>query len=146
MNFSIKYVVLFVLSFYSCASLKNQKTTQQDALMAADLLPYGRTLITNDNLELISSAVHFGFSFDGNECEIFASVPEWLDHNYLQYELDGLYQKRIKISKDQKGPIRIAASNNGKHIVWIYKATEATTGAIFIEKILGKSFLIQMLL
>lgn len=139
MNFSIKYVLLAVLFFCSCASLKNQRISQQDVLTATDLLPYGRTLITNDKLELISSAVHFGFSFEGDGCDVYASLPEWMDHNYLQYELDGVYQKRIKIAKGQNSHVHLAASNRGRHTVWIYKATEATTGAIFIEKILGKN-------
>jgi len=139
MNFSFKHVLLVILFFYSCASSKHQQAAQQDMLTGKDLLPYGRTWIADDKLELIGSAVHFGFSFDGNECEVFASLPGWLDHNYLQYELDGVYQKRIKVSKDQKEPIPLTASNNGRHTVWIYKATEATTGAIFIDKISGKN-------
>jgi len=132
------FLVVFCFSVASCVAPK-KNTQSKDSLLAKDLLPYGRSLITNDKLELISSAVHFGFSFDGAECEIYASVPEWLNHNYLQYELDGVYQKRIKISKDQKGPFRLTASGNKKHTVWIYKATEATTGPIFIEKISGKN-------
>jgi hypothetical protein len=128
--------VFFIIS--SCSSTKNNTVTK-DNLSATDILPYGRTAITNNQLELISSAVHFGFSFEGSACEIYASVPEWLDHNYIQYELDGVYQKRIKISKDQSGPIRLTAPGNRKHTIWIYKATEATTGPVFIEKISGKN-------
>jgi hypothetical protein len=139
MNFKVKYILLAVWLFWSCASSKNRLSVQQDVLTAKDLLPYGRTLITNDKLELISSAVHFGFSFEGDGVEVYASLPEWMDHNYLQYELDGVYQKRIKVSKDQNAPIHLNANGNGKHTIWIYKATEATTGAVFIEKISGKN-------
>ena len=110
-----------------------------NSLYAKDLLPYGRTDIAEGKLELISSAVHFGISFEGDSCEMYASLPSWLDHNYLQYELDGVYQKRIKVIRDQNDPIHITANGSGKHILWIYKATEATTGAIFIEKIEGKN-------
>ena len=136
----IKRKSLLIISFViivGCASTNNVVTTNE--LKANDLLPYGRTAISNNQLELISSAVHFGFSFEGSECEISTSIPEWMNHNYLQYELDGVYQKRIRISKDQKEPIRLAAPGNGKHTVWIYKATEATTGPVFIEKISGKN-------
>lgn len=132
------YFLISICLIISCTSTKN-RNTNTDVLAAKDLLPYGRSLITNEKLELISSAVHFGFSFDGNECAVYASVPESMDHNYLQYELDGVYQKRIKISKDEKGPVRLTAANSGKHTVWIYKATEATTGPIFIEKIEGRN-------
>jgi len=137
----IKRKTLFLVALLimvGCASTKNNDVTKNE-LQATDLLPYGRTAITNNQLELISSAVHFGFSFEGNKCEIYASVPEWLDHNYIQYELDGVYQKRIKISKDQKEPARIVAPAIGKHTVWIYKATEATTGPVFITKISGEN-------
>ena len=135
-NKSFSLILCFVM--IACASAKHSKDNN-GTLQAKELLPYGRTTITNNQLELISSAVHFGFSFEGSECEVYASVPEWLDHNYLQYELDGVYQKRIKISKDQKEPVRLTASNNGKHTVWVYKATEAATGPVFIEKITGKN-------
>jgi hypothetical protein len=130
------FLLIFCFVMAGCASSRNN-VAGNDTLLAKDLFPYGRTEINNNQLELISSAVHFGFSFEGVECEVYASVPEWLDHNYLQYELDGVYQKRIKISKDQKEPVHLSASNKGKHTVWIYKATEATTGPIFIEKITG---------
>lgn len=138
MKLSFKY--LFVILFLcSCASSKNQNAAQQDVLTAKDLLPYGRTWITGDKLELISSAVHFGFSFQGEGCDLYASLPAGMDHNYLQYELDGVYQKRIKISKGHNAPVHLTATGNGKHTVWIYKTTEATTGPIFIEKVTGKN-------
>lgn len=136
---------LFILLFFwfavaGCNSTKNGTGSgNSGSLYAKDLLPLGRTDIVSDKLELISSAVHFGFSFEGDACEIYASLPEGLDHNYLQYELDGVYQKRIRISQQAKGLIRLTATSNGKHTVWIYKATEATTGAVFIEKISGKN-------
>jgi len=135
-----RYKSVFVfplLIFLGCTNSKNSKTSV-DSLAATSLLPYGRATITSDQtLELISSAVHFGISFQGNQCEVYASIPTWLDHNYLQYELDGVYQKRIRISKGQSQPIILSASNDGSHTVWIYKATEAATGPVYIEKILG---------
>ncbi|MDN3658732.1 GDSL-type esterase/lipase family protein [Ferruginibacter paludis] len=109
-------------------------------LPATALFPYGRCLINKEhNLELISSAVHFGFSFEGKDCQVVASIANTQDRNYLQYELDGVYQKRIKVSKNSHVPLVISAGEDGKHIVWIYKATEAHTGAIIIEKIIGQS-------
>jgi lysophospholipase L1-like esterase len=138
MNFRPVYFLLLFWLYAGCTSTK-QQAVNQNTLLANDLLPYGRSLITDKKLELISSAVHFGFSFEGTECAIYASLPDWLDHNYLQYELDGVYQKRIKISKDQNEPIRLIAATGGKHAIWIYKATEAITGAVYIEKIMGKN-------
>src|SRR5215218_1202000 len=80
------------------ASKVASKTT--DTLTAAALQPFGRyALDQKQHLELISSAVHFGFSFQGTQCRVFASLSG-NEHNYLQYELDGVYQKRIRIAAD----------------------------------------------
>jgi lysophospholipase L1-like esterase len=135
---------LFVLASFvlmlvgGCVSSKMQHSTE--TLSAKDLLPYGRTDKTESSgLELISSASHFGFSFEGKECRLFASLSDWQSHNYLQYEMDGVYQKRLKVSKNNSGPIVLTASSEGKHTVRIYKATEAHTGPVFIQKVEGKN-------
>jgi Carbohydrate esterase 2 N-terminal/GDSL-like Lipase/Acylhydrolase family len=111
-----------------------------DTLFAGALHPYGRYTLTKDgNVELISSAVHFGFSFSGSQCILYAFISDPAGHNYLQYTLDGVYQKRLKISGAGTQRLAIDGIENGKHIIWIYKATEATTGPIFIEKIFAKN-------
>jgi lysophospholipase L1-like esterase len=121
----------------NCTSSKHVGA-EGDTLSAKNLLPYGRYVMTDDGrVELISSAVHFGFQFQGRTCQLFASVPAWLDHNYLQYEIDGVYQRRIRISNDSIQPIVIAAPDDRQHEVWIYKATEAHTGPVYIQKIVG---------
>lgn len=112
-------------------------------LTAADLIPCGRTAITDNNLELISSASHFGFSFEGKECLVFASLSDWQDHNYLQYEMDGVYQKRIKISRGNNEAIALTTVGEGKHTVRIYKATEAHTGPVFIQKVKGRNLHVE---
>ncbi len=110
------------------------KTT--DTLPANALQPLGRTQLNGaQQLELISSAAHFGFSFEGRECRIFALLPPGQGHNYLQYELDGTYQKRLRVEGNSAAPLVLTAPTAGKHTIWIYKATEAHTGAIAIQKI-----------
>ena len=113
-----------------------------DSLPASALFPYGRYAITEDGeLELISSAVHVGFRFSGEECKLFVRIPDNMDHNYIQYSLDGVYQHRIKISGNNRDPLIIGGLRPGSHTIWIYKATEATTGPIFIVKITAKNIL-----
>jgi len=129
--------LLFLLLGLSCASSKTSEA-ENDRLLAKDLLPFGRTAMTDGKLELISSASHFCFSFEGKECRIDLSLSDWQDHNYLQYELDGVYQKRIRIDKKNK-PVVLNAATDGKHTVYIYKATEAHTGPIFIEQLHAKN-------
>jgi lysophospholipase L1-like esterase len=109
-------------------------------LSAKALQPYGRYLLNkSQQLELISSAVHFGVGFEGKECQVFAALPSPEGHSYLQYELDGVYQKRVRIMGNAAAPLVITAPNAGQHTVWIYKATEAHTGPILIQKVVGKN-------
>lgn len=127
----------FLLVFSSLTLGAAPSRTTADTLPATALQPYGRTLLNGQQLELISSAAHVGFSFEGTECQVFVTLPAGQHHNYLQYELDGVYQKRLRVAGASAAPLVITAPRAGKHTIWLYKATEAHTGAITIEKITG---------
>ena len=132
----IHLTAVFLLAIISPSFVKPPIDTS--TLAARDLHPYGRYWLTEKgHLELISSAVHFGISFTGTSCSLYAYMDTG-NHGYLQYELDGVYQRRIKISGNDRQPLVISATAGGKHTVWIYKATEAQTGPIFIAKITGR--------
>ena len=121
----------------SCAPAR-VATTAADTLPASALRPLGRFQFTStQQLELISSAVHFGFSFEGTECRVYASLPNGQGHSYLQYELDGVYQQRLRVEGSRPAPLVLTAPTAGHHTVWLYKATEASTGPLDIEKITG---------
>jgi hypothetical protein len=110
-----------------------------EELPARALHPVGRCLLTgSQELELIGSAVHFGFRFSGEECELRAFLKDSAAHNYLQYELDGVYQRRVRIEGAGQGPVVIRARSSGMHTVWVYKATEAMSGAIYVSAIEGR--------
>lgn len=129
----IAFVFAFAC-FVHCTPAKKASTTSTENLTATALQPYGRTRLTTDGgLELISSAVHFSFRFNDTACDVYASLPSGLDHNYLQYELDGAYQKRLRVAQGST-PLHISVPA-GEHTLTIYKATEAQTGAIFIQKV-----------
>jgi len=133
---------LLQLAVIGCLAISGsciaQLPANTDILPASSLHPYGRYLLTDSqHVELISSAVHAGFSFSGSECALYAYIKDPAGHNYLQYELDGVYQKRIRIEGGSRLPVVIKAPAAGSHTVWIYKATEAQTGPIFIQKITG---------
>ncbi|MFC6998006.1 SGNH/GDSL hydrolase family protein [Rufibacter roseus] len=106
-------------------------------LTAAALQPIGRYQInTNSNLELITSAAHVGFSFEGTEATVVAGAG-WEDgHSYLQYELDGVFQKRVRIN-GLTDTLAINAPTSGKHTVWLYKTTEAHSGPLVIQKVIA---------
>jgi lysophospholipase L1-like esterase len=133
----IKYSLLLfivVTCTQSFAALSDSRLA--DTLYASKLQPYGRSLMNSKNqLELISSAVHFGFSFQGKQCALYLSLKDKKAHNYIQYELDGIYQKRLRVEGDRVGPIVIQAGNSGRHTVKIFKATEAHTGPVQVIKI-----------
>lgn len=136
MKFRSGYVA--VLFYIFCCGYTPINYIPNDALPATALQPYGRFFMDKQqNLGLISSAVHFGFSFTGKECVLYAFINDDAGHNYLQYELDGVYQKRIKVNGGSVQQIALTAADDGTHTVFIYKATEAQTGTIFIQKITG---------
>jgi hypothetical protein len=129
----------FILSLL-CLNISISFATSKDTLFASALYPYGRYAKgAQGDLEMISSAVHFGFRFEGTACSLYVSIPDPSAHNYLQYTLDGVYQKRIRIAGNSPMPWILNRLANGKHTIWIYKATEAATGPVFIEKIIAKN-------
>jgi len=130
-----KCLPLFLaLIIVGCASTHSINKSSSE-LKGKDLQPVGRFRVTKTNeLELIGTAVHFGFQFSGNACTVITSVPS---HGYIQYVLDGAYQKRIRLNSGLDS-IVIRAVNTGIHTVWIYKTTEAATGPIYIQRIMGK--------
>lgn len=134
----IRAVITICLLVSGCAVAHRNEASNETVLTAASLQPYGRYAINQQqNIELISSAAHFGFSFTGRECIIYAGINDAGGHNYLQYELDGVYQKRLRVNGGTIQPITITAAEDGQHTVWIFKATEAHTGPIIIQKITG---------
>lgn len=129
---------IFLLLMVGFAGLTRAQPDQEklSTLAAGKLKPIGRYAYNDKHdLELISSAVHFGFSFKGSECAVYTYLPNPKEHNFLQYTLDGVYQKRIRINGGNAQPIVIKTAQPGLHRIWIYKATEAQTGPIFVSKI-----------
>lgn len=135
MNKCFPLLLVFFL-LVRCASI-HPSSNQSTLLKGTDLQPVGRSLLSKDDqLELIGTAVHFGFQYAGNNCTLYTSIRS-NGNGYLQYELDGAYQKRIRL-KAGLDSIIISSNSPGIHTVWIYKTTEAATGPIYIQKIVGK--------
>jgi lysophospholipase L1-like esterase len=142
LKLSYKYYLPVIVFYIVCAGCFVTKpgTAPVTILPATAFQPFGRSIINEQhNLELISTACQVGFSFEGTTFRIQLSLPSWLHHNYLQYELDGEYQKRIRIDSSSKDPLVITAPSAGKHTIWIYKATEAHTGAIILHSASAQS-------
>ncbi len=130
------YILLILFLSVGCTTFQKGRLTK-DSLSATSLQPTGRYRINaNKHLELISSAAHVGFSFEGTRCLVYTNLPAG-GHSYLQWELDGKYQERVRIEANNEEPIEILAPHKGRHTVWLYKATEAHTGPIALERIRG---------
>jgi hypothetical protein len=132
---AIKRTLTVLALYIVCAGcfVTKRSDTPIDHLAASAMHPFGRSIVNEQqHIELISSACQLGFSFDDTAIQLQVSIPAWLHHNYLQYELDGVYKNRIRIDSSTK-LISIAAPAAGKHVIWFYKATEAHTGAVIIQ-------------
>src|SRR5579863_8580995 len=92
---------------------QTQPTNSDTVLYAPSLIAYGRYAFdAQRDMELISSGVHFGFSFSGTICIVHTFINDSSGHNYLQYELDGAYHKqRIKVNGGKINEISIKATN-----------------------------------
>ncbi len=133
----IIFYTSFIL-FCSCKSIK-QNTSNND-LPYSQMIGYGRTrIIENKGLELITAAAHTGISFTGSECIVYSVTTE-NNTVYLQYELDGIYGDTLmKVEGQESKEIKIKAKSNGKHNLWIYKASEALAGPLYIKNISAAS-------
>lgn len=139
---SLRMRMTHALSLLLCSSLIFQAETYSHDLLAGDTTVHGSSLhvmgrseANNATLELISSGAHFGVSFEGRSCVLVVSLGAGYGHSYLQYELDGIYQKRLRVSGGSLDTIRINAGPEGEHCLWIFKATEAHTGPIYIHSV-----------
>ena len=131
---------LFILAIctllFNFGYAHNPVAANPGLLKAKQLKPFGRYLFNSTGqLELISSAVHFGFSFSGSKCALYVGLNDPNAHSYLQYELDGVYPKRLRVEGSAEVPTVIPVTGEGKHTIWIYEGTEAHTGDIIVEKV-----------
>ncbi len=111
-------------------------TAPADSLPGSALVVYGRGLVNGGGMELIGSAAHVGIEFKGQHCEVDVLVPGGSVHNYVQYEVDGVYSKKVRVEGRQT--VVIEASGSGLHRLWLYKAGEAQSGPVMIERVRGE--------
>lgn len=134
----MKHISLFILfsllAFTACRQSAENTFTNFSA-DDARLRYSGRTDLSNlKEPVLIGSASSVEIPFSGDSVEILLKKlnPAGV-HNYVSLELDGEYLRRIKLGKDTVESFTIqvpAASDSGKHVLKIYKATEASNGNV----------------
>jgi hypothetical protein len=128
--------VLLSLAFFH-ASAEDLEFVSRDTLYGKNLHVMGRHVVDGKTLELISSGSHFGVAFEGTECTIVVSLGPAQQHSYIQYELDGVYGKRLRVNGSVTDTLTITTYTLEKHTLKIYKTTEASTGPIFIHQVIG---------
>lgn len=128
-------LILLATVYLGCSTTPRVSTIPNGSLSGNQLKAFGRFDIKGSQLELISSGVHFGIEFEGTACTLIV-LTNPSQFGYLQYELDGVYQKRLRV-EGSRAEIKLVAPSSGKHILWIYKATEAYSGPIFIDEVIA---------
>lgn len=134
----MKKLLLFLLpcllTFTACQQ-KSEKTFKSFPANDAHLRYAGRVDLLNPaEPVLIGSASSVEIPFTGDSVQLLLKKlnPEG-EHNYISLELDGEYLRRIRLEKDTVESFTVqapVASDSGKHILKIYKATEASNGNV----------------
>ena len=93
----------------------------------------GRTDVLPDgSVVLIGAASSFSFATEGDSCFVaLQNGPHGAVYNFVSLEVDGEYQGRLKIEGDSLNWYPLVLSKSAdKHVVTVYKATEASVGDI----------------
>ncbi len=124
-------IFIVIVGLVGCAA-----AVPVESLPGSALVVYGRGLVSGDGMEMIGSAAHVGVSFEGQHCEVDVLIPGGTGHNYVQYELDGKYGKKVRVEGRQT--VVIEALGSGLHRLWLYKAGEAMSGPVLVERVRGE--------
>lgn len=124
--------LFMIVDNFSCKTKPHEITLQGNKLHGIGRVMPDDTL----GLELISSAAHTSFSFEGATCLVRTASGSANTHSYVQYELDGQYMGRFVVNGSGDS-LLIEAKSEGAHTVTLYKATEAHSGPLFIQTIKG---------
>ncbi|WP_432221109.1 GDSL-type esterase/lipase family protein [Flavobacterium sp. TMP13] len=121
----ILFIALLFISISSTANDVSKKTTLYQY--------WGRVEhLENGNVVLIGASSSITFEFSDENIEVFLQSGNGSEHrNYVSFELDGVNLGRFVIQKDGVNTIPIKTTKKqAVHRLTIYKATEASSGAI----------------
>lgn len=128
------FLIMSLLAFTACQS-KEEPVFKNFPAGDAHLRYSGRTDLSDPAQPvLIGSASSVEMAFSGDSVQLLLrKLNPAGEHNYVSLELDGEYLRRIRLEKDTVESFTVqapAASDSGKHILKIYKATEASNGNV----------------
>jgi lysophospholipase L1-like esterase len=131
-------ILVFIMNACKTAVQEPQLFTAQNSLIQYS----GRTWADSTGVQLIGSASFARMKFAGDTCVIYLrnEAPD-NGHNYVSFELDGHYAGRLRIENDSMTgyPLVIGADTFSKHLLTVYKATEAANGNVIFGGILCDS-------
>ncbi|MEJ7737163.1 MAG: GDSL-type esterase/lipase family protein [Chitinophagaceae bacterium] len=126
---SILFWILSTCLFVSCAPKSVSKPAFYKGLQK-EFSYSGRTEKLNDSIEaLISSAAHVTFKAKSDSITVLIGA-KGETHSYVVVEVNGNYYGRFKVQRDSVNRISLSLPKNKNNLVRLYKATEASNGAI----------------
>lgn len=129
MKYPLLLSLFLLLVFSGC-----HRTPETFKAKHPELRYAGRVDLSNPALPVLigsASSVEIGFLGDSVEVYLQKLNPAGA-HNYVSLELDGKYLERIRLEKDtmERFTIDVPVNSKEKHILKIYKATEAQNGHV----------------
>lgn len=136
MNVLQKALFLFISSVVVSQAGATATTNDNDLFTTA-----GRVeVLENNTIALIGSASSVSFGFTGTKCTVSVqSIDTHQHHNYVVIEVDGKYYSRNRVEASGTS-IEVKVLNDGKHLISVYKATEAGIGKVVFLGATGNLF------
>ncbi len=122
-------MVLITATLLSCATKPNKTAAFINAAQK-EFNYSGRTEKVNDSTQaLISPAAHVIFTASGDSITLFLGA-QGEPHDFVVVEINGNYIDRFQVQKDSVNRITVALPQEKENEIGIYKATEASQGAV----------------
>ena len=118
------FIAVFSISLSTYAKELPEKTSLYHVAGRVENLKDG-------NVVLIGSASSVTFEFTDTNCQVTLQSTDSDHHNYVVFELDGVYLGRFRIEKGEAQNFPINTTTKvSTHRLTIYKATEAANGSV----------------
>ena len=132
MNRFLLFLILIVC--ISSCNISKDKSRNSYSVSTELVSTSGRTSEKKDSsLILINSASAIHFKAKTDTLIVNFELPE-TDHAYINLEISDTYKGRFKVKKSL--PLKFPLNDRtGFHDISIFKATEASTGAVIVKKI-----------
>lgn len=123
-------LILITTMLLSCATKSGEATSTHFNAAQAEFSYSGRNEKINDSTQaLISPAARVVFTASGDSVTVFVGA-NGESHDFVVVEINGNYIDRFQVQTDSVNRISVALPKEKGNEIGIYKATEASNGAI----------------